>query len=85
MSDILFGILGASGMIGVVVTLAIDEAKMNLCVKKKKESDWWTNKTVIGKSIIVICVILGIVGIIMRYLIESCFKFWEKYCVKQGK
>ena len=83
MGDIISSILGGSAVIGMVVVVAINEAKMNLWAKRKKESDWWANKTILGKIIIVIGMILGIVGMSVYFAIAGAFNFWNRYCVKK--
>jgi hypothetical protein len=83
MGDIISGILGGSAVIGMVVVVAINEAKMDLWAKREKESGWWTNKTILGEIIIVLSMILGIVGVSVYFAIGGAFNLWNRYCIKR--
>ncbi len=79
--DILIGALGISGVLGGIIWHEIDMARYKYRIEKHSDT-WWDNKPVIGKSLIVVSLVLGICGLIMMGLIVGMDKLWNKYCCK---
>ena len=79
--ELLLGLIGISIVLGGIFWHQIDMARFSYKIQKHSDT-WWENKTVIGKSLIVLSLVLGVCGLIMMVIIVGTDKFWKKYCCK---
>ena len=82
--DVLLGVLGISCVLGGIFWHEIDMARFSYKLDKHSDT-WWQNKTVIGKSLIILSLVLGVCGLIMMGIIVGIDKFWKKYCCKVSR
>jgi hypothetical protein len=79
--EVLLSTLGISGVLGGIFWHEIDMARYKYKISKHSDT-WWANKTALGKSLIILSLVLGVCGLIMMVLIIGMAKFWNKYCCK---
>jgi hypothetical protein len=79
--ELLLGLIGISVVLGGIFWHQIDMARFSYKIKKHSDT-WWENKTVIGKIVIIVALLLGICGLMFMCLIVLIDRFWHKYCCK---